>query len=260
MLIELANTPKPNGKPYARASLESHWKTARTMLRDLAAEYDIPDPTRRCKLPRSAGAARTREQRTLSARQVGVLIDAVKTHRPQWTAEVVTLVYGGLRPCELYALEWTDIDRERSVLRVSKSAARGQVNATKTGDPRDVVVTAVVIQELDDHRREMMRRQARGLDSGLVFPSTRGTHRTSAAVRNMLKSLSVSIELGVIVTPLVLRRTFNTLMLEQGIDRLVLRSQIGHTSEAMTSRYAGIRYDQKQAAAEAMARLIDPEP
>lgn len=45
-------------------------------------------------------------------------------------------------------------------------------------------------------------------------------------------------------------------MLEQGVDRTVLRAQMGHCSEAMTQRYAGIRADQKQAAVEGLIEQV----
>jgi integrase len=39
------------------------------------------------------------------------------------------------------------------------------------------------------------------------------------------------------VTPRVLRRTVNTLMVGAGVDRLVIRSILGHSSESMTETY-----------------------
>jgi integrase len=50
------------------------------------------------------------------------------------------------------------------------------------------------------------------------------------------------------VGPQVLRRTFNTLLLAAKVDRIVLRSQMGHCSEEMTERYAGVPVDLKTAA------------
>ena len=50
------------------------------------------------------------------------------------------------------------------------------------------------------------------------------------------------------VTAQVLRRTFNTLMVLGGVDRIVLRSQMGHSSEEMTRRYAGVSAADKQEA------------
>jgi len=61
------------------------------------------------------------------------------------------------------------------------------------------------------------------------------------------------VEVSIKVTPQVLRRTFNTLMLLAGVDRVVLRSQMGHCSEEMTERYAGIRNEAK---VEAVKQLV----
>jgi integrase len=57
----------------------------------------------------------------------------------------------------------------------------------------------------------------------------------------------------------VLRRTFDTLSLESGVDQVVLRSQMGHSSPAMTSRYAGVRVERKQAAVDSPVRLASGE-
>ena len=50
----------------------------------------------------------------------------------------------------------------------------------------------------------------------------------------------------------MLRRTLNTLLALDGVDRLVLRSQMGHCSEQMTERYAGVRAEAKR---DAVSRL-----
>ena len=55
--------------------------------------------------------------------------------------------------------------------------------------------------------------------------------------------------------PQVLRRTFNTLMVEAGVDRIVLRSQMGHCSEEMTERYAGVSVEAKLAAVRRLENL-----
>jgi integrase len=61
-------------------------------------------------------------------------------------------------------------------------------------------------------------------------------------------------KLAVRVPPQVLRRTFNTLMVQAGIDRIVLRSQMGHCSEQMPQRYSGIPIQAKELA---VARLVE---
>lgn len=49
-----------------------------------------------------------------------------------------------------------------------------------------------------------------------------------------------------------MRRSLNTMMLAEGVDRITLRAIMGHASEEMTQRYAGIGDEAK---AEAIERV-----
>ncbi|MCA9628766.1 MAG: site-specific integrase, partial [Myxococcales bacterium] len=59
------------------------------------------------------------------------------------------------------------------------------------------------------------------------------------------------------IGPQVLRRTVNTSLLEAGVDGVILRAQMGHTSERMTSRYAGVHPEAKVAAIERLHAAVD---
>ena len=82
----------------------------------------------------------------------------------------------------------------------------------------------------------------------VVFPSRVGTLRTSSSLDAPLEKARRRAGVGFKVTAQVLRRTFNTLMLGAGVDRIVLRAQMGHCSEEMTERYSGVPVESKQAA------------
>ncbi len=101
----------------------------------------------------------------------------------------------------------------------------------------------------------MVAEQRRGLEDGWVFPSQRGTLRTSSSLHKPLELAAHAAGIDVRVTPQVLRRTFNTLMVHAGVDRIVLRSQMGHCSEEMTERYAGVSVQAKQAAVHRLVEL-----
>ncbi len=60
--------------------------------------------------------------------------------------------------------------------------------------------------------------------------------------------------LYIIPSPQVLRRTYNSLMVRAGVDRIILRSQIGHVSEEMTERYMGVSDEDKH---EAVAKVLN---
>ena len=102
-----------------------------------------------------------------------------------------------------------------------------------------------------------MREQRPGLEKGIVFPSTKGTYRYGSSIKKPLKQVCEHLGFEIRATPQVLRRTWNTLLLKAGVDRITIRSQMGHASETMTAHYAGVRHDQKQQAVDgAIATLF----
>ena len=239
---------KPSGEPYAADTVGGWWRVLCQFLRDAAAELRLPvEPTYRVRPPRPRKAPK-RERRTLSAEDLGSLLRSVAQFTPDRYAEVYVLAYTGIRAGELFALKWEDVDEAAGCIHVRRSVWRDHVDATKTSDPRDVALLPAMAEVLRAHRRRMMAEQRPGLDKGWVFPSNRGTLRTPASLHKPLALAAEAARVGIKVTPQVLRRTFNTLMVRAGVDRIVLRSQMGHCSEEMTRRYAGIPVEDKQAA------------
>jgi integrase len=152
-----------------------------------------------------------------------------------------------LRPGELYALRWSDVDA-RGLVHIRRAHWHGHEGVPKTGDPREVALADAVVDVLAMQRRQQLETQHRGLAEGLVFPSDTGTMRVPASLAKALEKARRATDIEVHVTPQVLRRTFNTLMVTAGIDRIVLRAMIGHVSETMTERYAGVPAGAKHAA------------
>ena len=310
---------RADGERYAPDTVKGWWRVLCGFLRDTAADVGQPDPIVRVKPPRVVGQGKRREQRTLSREQLGALVDTVDE---RWRAEVYLLSFTGMRPGELYALEWGDIDEVEGCIHVRRAHKRGKVESTKTDAPRDLALTARLREILEAHRRLSMQVEGdevalppalgahfeqhgrvvnadvrrllgfapmkarlalrswceaglvvrkgsstrpyyvagEGLVAGellprvparpLVFPSRAGTFRTPESLHKPLAVAAVEAGLKQRVSPHVLRRTFNTLLLRAGIDRTVLRSQMGHCSEQMTERYAGVSIDAKREAVE----------
>ena len=72
--------------------------------------------------------------------------------------------------------------------------------------------------------------------------------RLPQAIRPTFLLAAEAAKLDQVVSPQVLRRGFNTALLRAGVDRIVLRSILGHCSEEMTARYAGVDSADKKAA------------
>jgi integrase len=248
-------TAPGSGRSYAQDTLRSWWRVLGTMLRDAAADVGISDPTTRVRPPR--GSVRSvRERGTLTVEELGRFVETARTRWADWYAEVYVLAYSGMRPGELYALYWEDADFERGCIHVRRAVWRGQEGTTKTDDPREVAMPEPMREVLRAHRQQQLLREpsAGTAVQGLVFPAGNGAHRLTAALYKTLGEIAQAAGLGLRVGPQVLRRTFNTLLVESGVNQVVLRSQMGHTSAAMTQRYAGIHIERKQ---EAVSALID---
>lgn len=243
-------------RPYAQATLRSWYRVLATMLRDMAAEFGLPDPTTRVSPPKSK-VRNVREGVTLTPEQIGALLDAVKRDYPQWHAEVYMLFFSGLRVGELYALKWEDLDPARGVINVCRAVWRGHVELTKTDNPREVALTDRIREVLDDHRMRLVREQHPGLAAGLVFPADTGGHRHGSSLQKILRLSGKAAGIPTRCGPQVIRRTVNTTLVEDGVAGPVVRAQMGHTSEKMTTLYAGIHPEAKLDAVNRMHALVE---
>lgn len=239
---------KDDGEVYSTASVRSWWGVMKTMLKDAYADghFDrhpvdrIPSPT--------TGRRGVREHRTLTAEEVKRLLEAVDEHYPQRYAEVAVLARCGLRPGELYALKWEDVDFADQIIRIERSVWRGEVSSTKTDAPREVPVTQDVLDALQSHRQWLMRTQHPGLTTRLCFPSDDGELRYVQSLQHVFERVAPEAGIDHRVTPQVLRRTVDTLMVAAGNARETVRCVLGHSSQAETERYFEASTDEKHAA------------
>ena len=239
------------GEPYARDTVRSWWRVLTQFVRDVCADRELPDPIVRLRPPRGR-SGRTREMRTLTAEELGRLLGAARERVPERYAEIYVLAFTGMRAGELFALSWDDIDEVRGQIIIRHGVRRGTIDTPKTGAVREVGLTDEMRRLLRAHRAWLIERNHPGVASGLVFPSNVGTPRGPESLHEPLVKAGEAAGVEVRVGPQVLRRTFNTLMVEQNVDRIVLRSQMGHCSEEMTERYAGVAVEAKRAAVEAL--------
>lgn len=239
---------KPDGEPYSRYTVSGWWDLLRMVVRDAIADHQLPhDPTERVRAPQ-VRVPRKREQGTLSLVQLGQLLHAASIYCPQRHTEILVLAYTGMRVGELYGLKWADLDARAEQITVRRSCTDGVVSLPKTGESRTVYAPPVVLEALEVHRLDQLAAQHPGLADGWIFPATTGGPRDGASLREPLALASEGAQLPIKVGPQILRRTFNTLLVGAGVDRITLRSQMGHSSEQMTARYAGTPIEDKRRA------------
>jgi len=166
----------------------------------------------------------------------------------------------GMRPGEMAALDWPDLDESAHRIAITKNwrGKRHGMGPTKNGKPRQAPYLPAQIAVMREHRRRMIEAQHPGLDSGAVFPGQRlglrlSTNAIGAAIRTAAKALGIPY-----LTPKSMRRTFNDLLRIAGVHEVVLRSIVGHRRDAedMTDTYSTVDGREQRAALAAVLRLI----
>jgi integrase/recombinase XerD len=159
----------------------------------------------------------------LSAEEVERFFDAVGLlkHRA-----VLMLCYGsGLRISEACGLQLSDIDSQRMLVRVQQG---------KGGKDRFSVLS---------HRMLIVLRQYWKIQQPVkwLFPSTRPEeHIHSAAVQKICADAARIAGIAKRVTPHLLRHSFATHLLENGVDTRVIQVLLGHSRIDTTARYTAV--------------------
>jgi site-specific recombinase XerD len=160
----------------------------------------------------------------LSLDEVGALLGAIRDYRCQ---AVVMVLYGaGLRITEALALEVTDIDGSRGVIRVRHG---------KGNKAREAKLSPSLYQWLRQY-------WARERPPAPYLFASRKTGKVAVAetIRAALVHAAKAAWIKKHVTPHVLRHSFATHLLEQGTDVRVVGALLGHASLQSTARYAKV--------------------
>ncbi len=200
----------------------------RTYMKAITAEavdqeYLQRDPLRKLAMPRMRAEAKP----TLTPEQIQAVTHELADTRDQ--VAFLTLILTGMRPSEVFALQWRDWDK--NTLLVERGVVRGVVDQTKTKTSRGRVAIPRALSELlEVWRGETTRNQA----GDWIFPSEKNTPlRLDGWTRRKLKPAAGRA--GVTLTVQMLRRSFATLAHESGASMKAVQSQLRHSSMSTTS-------------------------
>ncbi len=252
------NVVQASGKPYASETVAGWWRLLCQVLRDATADYDLPDPTRRA-IPPKVFVPKVRESRTLQRPQLEAFLAAVEAHQSLRYAELCMMAYTGCRPGEAYGLHWRDVvlEGEHPQVELKFSATRGKLERCKTETPRTLPLIPRLVKILKHHHQQQLAGKMPQWDDGngpLVFPSEQKTYRLEQSLAKPCTLCSAAQGVGQHVTPQVLRRSLNTILVSEGVDPITVRELLGHCDINMTQRYASVPIAQKAAA---MARILE---
>lgn len=234
------------------ATVRSAWTVGLIVLRDALAEYGLTDITQRLEPP-VGDQARRRPPLALSREEVAELLDACTG---RYASAVRFLARTGVRAGEMRGLRWMDLDLEGGIAHIRQSIAwvdserSFQATPPKGKKARFVPLTPDLSAALLEHRSKNP-----GVGEALVWSTEDGAPLRPLAIYRTLDSATQRLGWEARVVPQNLRQTVNSLALASGVEGVVLRSMIGHNSEAMTEHYHQLRPEVARAAA---GQMWDP--
>jgi integrase len=151
----------------------------------------------------------------------------------------VVAVTAGLRPGEMLALRWSDVDLEAGMLRINRALSGGEFTTPKTPrSRRKIDLSNNACAALRAHRKRQLEEQMKkaGLwkDHGLVFPSAVGTPLSHRNVVRSFKALLRRAGLPISTRLYDLRHTCATLLLSRNVHPKYVQEPLGHASIAQT--------------------------
>lgn len=184
---------------------------------------------------------------------------------PEAFAWYMVALHTGMRPGELRALQWNDIDTVKGVIHVRRSVSRDAEfravigTGTKTGRERAVDVDADTIAALQRYRPVQAAQRLRAAhwrDIDLVF--TRGDGNLVPQQTIAKRHTLVCQRAGVpVISPHGVRHSAATMMLEAGVDIKTISDRLGHAKISITlDTYVKTTDTMQRSAAEKMGELL----
>jgi integrase len=214
-------------------------------------------------------AGRRQRIEPLTAEEARQLLEAARGTRLH--ALIVLAVRTGMRRGELLGLRWKDLDLTGGTLSIRQTlqyipGGSGLVLApTKTASSeRRIALPGPCIDALTAHRdRQDHERNATGAawpETGLVFTTRHGGLLNPANVNRDFKALLKHAGLRKIRFH-DLRHSCASLLLDQGVDLIVIKELLGHAHISITAdTYAHVRLRLQRDAIERMTGALDDHP
>lgn len=151
--------------------------------------------------------------------------------------------FTGMRPSEIMALRWDEVDIQKRVAYVCRVVAQGKIEErTKTNKPRFVLLNDRALHALSEARKVADARRKRKMafpDSPYVFPPSKGfefIQQSSVTDKHFKLALR---ELGLRDRPQYnCRHTYASMCLMAGMNPAFIARQLGHSVQILFTRYA----------------------
>lgn len=228
------------------------WRLVARNAADRVKVAAVPEPTTEAWSAEETRAALAKAASGWAPKRQAVVMG------PLWRLAIDS----GMRPGELLALKWADVDWERGAVAVRRTVTTGERGQRIVGETtkrersrRTIAVGPETVAALRTQRAAQgERRLAAGAawhDGGLVFDRGDGRALCHEVVRDRLRVLAEAAGVPVI-TPRGLRHTCATLLLGAGVHPKVVQERLGHATISETmDRYSHVLEGMQRGAAEA---------
>jgi integrase len=245
---------KPLSTSVVRKTQGLLWSAIEQLRSDGRLARNVVDRVERLEVPKPASAAWTNEQ----AARFLVVADQDE-YAALWRLALLSL----LRPGELLALRWQDVDLARRIVTVSQTVTRDDEGRWTVGPPKTAASAAEVgftdetadqLRQLHDRQRLAARFRPDGWRHDLVFPNQRGRMMTHISLGSRLRVLCSRAGVPYL-SPHGLRHSGADAMIRAGVDPTSLTRALRHERPEFSLRvYTRANLADQQAA---VARLQD---
>ena len=244
------------GESYSRWTVAGWFAVMRNIIGDATLEYDLPrNPAQGVPGPKKP--RKPRAERYLPLPKLREFLTLVQEHQPEHFAITLLLATFGLRWEEASGLHVEHIDEGAGELRVVQAHVRGRIFSTKNDSNKFLPLAPEILSVLQAHIQGLIRRQAPGIEKGILFPSRVGTYRTPSSVFKAWQNVSRKMDLPWTVQPHDLRRSYQNLLRQANVGPVVQQALMGHSSAEMTEHYSFVQMDEKRQAQQNVISLFD---
>ena len=188
------------------------------------------------------GISQTERQaviRPFSDAEIAAFLDAAKTISSDFHALFLTAFRTGMRPGEVRALRWSDVDFTRREILVERAFSDTTLSSTKTGETRRVDMSNELVATLA-HLHTLREKQALARGWGevpeLIFVNNAGHAHHHTKLRAQFDRTMRRAGLSGHV-PYDTRHTFITTLLSRGVPINYIAAQAGHRDPTTTLKF-----------------------
>lgn len=177
----------------------------------------------------------------------------------------IIAVTTGMRPGEIRALKWVDIDFDRKLLTCRRTMTRDANyspvvgDTTKTGRARVIALPEMTVEALRDHRRAQTERRLSHHawhDGDMVLDRGNGAPLPQQTIFRKHRDLIAATGLPACRLH-DLRHAAATMLLEAGVDVKVVSDMLGHANSAITRDiYQHVTETMQRTAADTLGDLV----